>query len=269
MGQSYADSGDVDAAWSSLPLSAKRVLIDIADAEMRSKLVNRFPVKSFVRLEFYALLMRRLKHATDKDLMEFFGLSRTMAYRIRRFDISRSFLLRLKYRSGIRRERIRRSLIDEAIKIIDLLLPIRSGKGYRLLCWDFVELYRRYREKAVSERIHLCQNHNLSSQGERFLEKKKFHEVFYGSARVHRSSPNDSGCPVCNIEYQEKISNADREYLERHKRWWYAQQSSYQRDLDDLRQEKNLSELLHMSVLLRITNSLRSTLGGITHASWW
>lgn len=150
----------MDAAWSSLPLSAKRVLIDVANAEQRSNLVNSFPVKSFVRLEFYALLLRRLSYTTDKDLMEFFGLSRTMAYRIRHFDISRSLLLRLKYPTGIRRVRIRRSLIEEAIKIIDLLLPIRSGKGYRLLSWDFVELYRRYREKAVSEHMHLY--HNLT-----------------------------------------------------------------------------------------------------------
>lgn len=73
------------------------------------------------------------------------------------------------------------------------------------------------------------------SQGAHALKQKKFHEVFYGSGHVHHASRNDTGCPICNIEYQDKITKKEQAYLDKHHRWWHSQQKSYQQDLNDLR----------------------------------
>lgn len=151
-----SDSQNIEAnrqlnrAWDSLSLGDKRVLLDIADSVRNSKLTKFLPVKSPIRTELFALLTRYMTRATDQELVDFFGLSRTMVYRVRHVDFSRSFLKRLKYPLGVRRIRTLPAKIAEAIRLINILVPIRSGKGYRLLTWDFKELFRRYKEQAVS-----------------------------------------------------------------------------------------------------------------------
>lgn len=140
----------LNAELTSLPLHLKRVLLDLKDGLNGSQLVKMFPSKSAFRVEFFALLLHRLKRATDQDLMDSFGLSRTMVSRIRHFNFARSFLLRCRYPIGTRRRRIAQSLIDRAIELINILVPIRSGKGFRLLTWDFQELFDRYQRLAVN-----------------------------------------------------------------------------------------------------------------------
>lgn len=138
-----------------LPSSAKRVLLDIYDTQQKRPTTALFPVVSPFRVEYFALQLLSSSRATINDIASFFQLSKGTAARSKNFDISRSLLLRTKYRWNVKRRRVSFSITNQAIRIMNDLVPTRSGRQWCLLTWSDKELYRRYKEIAVSFSLFL------------------------------------------------------------------------------------------------------------------
>ena len=127
----------------SRPVAEKAVVLDGLPNSFSPQAIGK---SNPLRIEVMGNIFNASHRAAVPEVASVLECSETTVRRALNFDNSDGMLAATRSRRGLRRRRLRCSTLDEIRSIIDLLVPVKSGRRYRVLKWTRIRLYSEYRK---------------------------------------------------------------------------------------------------------------------------
>ena len=116
----------------SRPVAEKAVALDVLDGLPNSFSPQAIGKSNPLRIEVMGNIFNASHRAAVPEVASVLECSETTVRRALNFENSDGMLAATRSRRGLRRRRLRCSTLDEIRSIIDLLVPVKSGRRYRV-----------------------------------------------------------------------------------------------------------------------------------------
>lgn len=137
-------------------------------AENLRTLLPKLPKNSPIRRELLHFLT---KDMTIQEVRTMFPMKKSSFYRIR--NLKKPKTLMLKYSVGVTRNKVKPQIVEHLKQTVDAILPIQSGRNWRLQEITNIELYKKY--------LTICEKENSGivsfSFFENYLRKLNIHHI--------------------------------------------------------------------------------------------